>query len=112
MELPSNLAGVHKVRPLRIGAFAVRDHVAVVADEVLPIAVEVDTGTGEVIAAHAWTLSAAHRGKPAAASVALTPTEVVGLPQRREDWSASTGVRAWPRCLRCPGHRDGCALAR
>ena len=42
MELPSNLAGVHKVRPLRIGAFAVRDHVAVVADEVLPIAVEVD----------------------------------------------------------------------
>ncbi|MDQ6909442.1 MAG: hypothetical protein M3Z84_01455 [Actinomycetota bacterium] len=49
----------------------------VVTDQVIPIAVEADASSGEIVRVHAWPLSADHRGRPTVVDVALTDEEIL-----------------------------------
>lgn len=69
--------GVATKRLLRIGAFAVRGGTVAVTDEVIPVVVEADAASGQVVRAHAWPLSAAHRGRPTSTAIALTEEEIL-----------------------------------
>lgn len=63
-------------RPLRIGSFDVLDGRIVVVDDVIPVAVEIDTSSG-VQAAHTWTLEPGLRGRATAKDMVVTPRSIV-----------------------------------
>jgi len=63
--------------PLTIGAFAVDSGVAVVADEDVPVAAEIDVVSGEVRRVYTWPASTAHGGECGAVGIALRGDEII-----------------------------------
>lgn len=63
--------GISAGRPFRIGCFDVRDESVVAADDELPIAVEVDISSGQVIRVFSWPLSPGLRCRPVANDVLM-----------------------------------------
>jgi hypothetical protein len=65
------------MRPLAIESFDVRDGRVVAVDEVVPLAVEADLSTGEIVGAWTWDLRPELRDRPTATAVALTRADIV-----------------------------------
>jgi hypothetical protein len=56
-------------RPVRLGCFDVGDGSVVIADESLPLAVEVDGDSGQVAGVHTWPILSARRDRPVARDI-------------------------------------------
>jgi hypothetical protein len=73
----NSATGRSAVRPLRLGCFGARDGCVVVADEILPVAADIDADSGVVRATFTWPLSAHHRGRPVAAGLVVRPDSIM-----------------------------------
>jgi hypothetical protein len=56
-------------RPFRLGCFDVRNGAVFAADDSLPVAAEIDAGSGETVQVFSWPLSPQHRGRPVALDI-------------------------------------------
>jgi hypothetical protein len=75
--MSNSVADRTAVRPLRLGCFGAGDGCIVAADEILPVAAEIDAVSGAVRAAFTWPLSPHHRGRPVAADLVVLPDSIV-----------------------------------
>lgn len=69
--------GFSASRPFRLGCFDVRDGLVVAADESLPLAIEVDAGTGQVAQVFSWALSPSLRSRPVALDVVAAEDSIM-----------------------------------
>ena len=65
------------MRPLAIESFDVRDGHVVAVDEIVPLAVEADLSTGEIVGTWTWDLRPELRDRRTATAVALTRADIV-----------------------------------
>jgi hypothetical protein len=65
------------MRPLHIGAFDVRDGRVVAVDRDVPLAVEADLATGQVLGAWTWEPAPGRRGRLVVSDVVLTAADAV-----------------------------------
>lgn len=88
------------MRRLAIESFDVRDGHVVAVDEIVPLAVEADLSTGEIVGTWTWDLRPELRDRRTATAVALTRADIVVASPAAGGWCASTGPPVPPRSCR------------
>jgi hypothetical protein len=71
------VVGIPAPRLIRLGCFDARQGVVLIADQSLPVAVEVDGFSGQVIRVFTWPLSPGLRDRPTALDVLISGKSVM-----------------------------------